>query len=91
MTRKSAGVLAAGMVALGILVANAGTLVARDATVPQTDMAAVMAEHMGGSDLGSMMQMMGMMSGGAPGASAMPMRPDQHDLHHPSASSEVRR
>ena len=94
MTPRLVGGIAAATFAIGILTGAAGTIVARDASTPQTDVAAVMADHMDDQGMGSMMSgsMMGpgssfgpgMMSG--PAASSMPG--NQHDLHHPAATQD---
>jgi hypothetical protein len=55
MTPRLVGGIAAGAFAVGILTGAAGTIVARDASTPQTNFAAVMADHMGGQGTGSMM------------------------------------
>ena len=65
MTPRLVGGIAAATFAIGILTGAAGTIVARDASTPQTDFAAVMADHMGAQGTGSMMGtgMGSMMSG----------------------------
>jgi len=99
MTMKLAGGIAAGAFALGILNGGAGTILARDVAA-ETEHTAVMAEHMDGQGMASMMSMMGgsMMGGSSmggpnasmgpdmmgPGASAMPS--GQHGQHHASAA-----
>lgn len=55
MTPRLAGGIAAATFAIGILTGAAGTIVARDASTPQTNFAAVTADHMGGQGTGSMM------------------------------------
>lgn len=55
MTPRLVGGIAAATFAIGILTGAAGTIVARDATTSQTDVAAVMADHMGGQATGSTM------------------------------------
>jgi hypothetical protein len=91
MTRGLIGGIAAGAFAIGLLTGVAGTIVVRDAATPDPDFAAVMADHMDGVGMGSMMagSMMGpgssfgpgMMNG--PAASSMPG--SLHDQHHPAA------
>ena len=86
MTRRLVGGLAAATFAIGILTGAAGTIVIRDVTTP--NLAAVMADHMGGASAASMMSG-SMMSAGSgmmnsPAASSMPG--SLHDLHHPSAT-----
>lgn len=90
MTPRLVGGIAAATFAIGILTGAAGTIVARDASTPQTNLAAVMADHMGGASTASMMSGSimgagpGMMSG--PAASFMPG--SLHDQHHPAASPD---
>jgi hypothetical protein len=55
MTPRIVGGIAAATFAIGILTGAAGTIVARDASTPQTNFAAVMADHMGDQGTGSMM------------------------------------
>jgi hypothetical protein len=74
MTTKLAGALAAGALAVGILVGAAGTALVTDATSPS----------MGMADMTQMHQMMDMMGDD----SQMPMQgvdPAEHDRHHPDA------
>jgi hypothetical protein len=99
MTPRLVGGIAAATFAIGILTGAAGTIVARDATTPRTDFAAVMADHMDDVSTASMMSG-GMMSGSmmgpgssfgpgmttGPVASAMPG--SLHDQHHPAASQD---
>jgi hypothetical protein len=97
MTPRLVGGIAAATFAIGILTGAAGMIVARDASTPQTNFAAVMAYHMGTQGTGSMMSG-GMMSGSTmgPGSSFGPgmmngpapssMPGSLHDLHHPSAT-----
>jgi hypothetical protein len=90
--RHIGGIAVAG--SLGILTGAAGAIVVRDATSPDTRFAGVMADHMGGAGMGSMMS--GSMIGpgsffgpglmGGPAASSM--RGGLHDLHHPPASPD---
>jgi hypothetical protein len=98
MTRKLAGGITAVALVIGVLIGASGTIVLRDATVPETDLAAVMTEHMNGQGMAGMMSMMGgsMMGGPSdstgpgmmgPNASAMPGR--LHDLHHASPAPDV--
>lgn len=99
MTPRLAGGIAAAAFAIGILTGAAGTIVARDATSPDANPAAVMANHMGNQGMGSMVSG-GMMSGSmmGPGSSFGPGRmsgPDAssmpgslHDQHHPAASQD---
>ena len=92
MTTRLTGGLITAAFAIGILTGAAGIIVARDATTPSSDLAAVMAYHMSGQGMALMMagSMMGpgssvgpgMMNG--PAASSMPGT--LHDLHHPSAT-----
>jgi len=62
MTRRLVGGLAAATFAVGILTGAAGTIVIRDATTPDANLAAVIADHMSGAITASMMSG-GMMSG----------------------------
>ena len=55
MTPRIVGGIAAATFAIGILTGAAGTIVARDASTPQTNFGAVMADHMGDQGTGSMM------------------------------------
>jgi hypothetical protein len=76
MTKRLAGVVAAGVLAVGILVGAAGTVLVHDATGPMMD-----AGDMG--DMGDMHQMMELM-----GDSEMPMEatdPAEHERHHAGA------
>jgi len=96
MTRKLAGGIAAATLSLGILIGAAGTIVVRDATTPQPDFAAAMAEHMDGQGTAGMMSMMGGSTMGpnasmgpemmGPNASAVPG--GLHDMHHASPTPE---
>lgn len=85
MTRKFVGGVATAMFAIGILTGSAGTIALRDASVQQTDLAGVMADHMGAGAMGSMMSMMSgsMMDANVP---SMPMDPSDHGMHHASPS-----
>lgn len=77
MTTKLTGALAAGALAVGILVGAAGTVLVHDATRPTIGM----------GDMGQMQQMMDMMGGSMMGDAAdMPMSgvdTARHDSHHP--------
>ncbi len=97
MTTRLVGGIAAASLAIGILTGAAGTIVASDLTRPRSDVAAVMADHMGDQGMASMMS--GMMAGSmmGPGASFNPgmngpaasgMPAGQHDQHHPAASQD---
>jgi hypothetical protein len=65
MTPRIVGGIAAATFAIGILTGAAGTIVARDASTPQANFAADMADHMGTGSTASMMGtgMGSMMSG----------------------------
>jgi hypothetical protein len=85
MTTKLAGALAAGALAVGILVGAAGTVLVHDTTRPT----------MGMGDMTQMQQMMDMMGGGMMGdgmmgdGADMPMRgidPADHQRHHSGAN-----
>lgn len=73
MTPRIVGGLAAATFAVGILTGAAGVIVIRDVTTPNSNLAAVMAEHMDGAITASMMTG-GMMSGSmmSPGSSFGP-------------------
>lgn len=77
MSTKLTGALAAGALAVGILVGAAGTVLVHDATSPT----------MGMADMTQMQRMMNMMEGGMRGGGTdMPMRgidPADHQRHHP--------
>jgi hypothetical protein len=99
MTRRLVGVFVAGAFALGLASGAAGTIVAHDTTAPRDDFAALMADHMAGYDMGSMMSgsmMSGSMTFGSmmgPGSSFGPdmmssMPGGGHDLHHPASSPD---
>jgi hypothetical protein len=75
MTLRLVGGIAAATFAIGMLSGAAGTIVARDATTPRTDLAAVITDHMGDQGMRSMMSG-GMMSGSL------------HDQHHPATSQD---
>ena len=80
MTTRLAGGLIAAAFAIGILTGAAGRIVVRDATTSSSDFASVIADHMSGQGMATMMSgsMMGpgssfgpgMMNG--PAASSMP-------------------
>ena len=77
ITKRLAGALIAGSIAIGLTLGAAGTIVAKDTTSASTT--AVCADHM--ADMTSMMSgANGMMSGqgGGPAASAMPDGMQQH-------------
>lgn len=79
MTTRIAALLAAGFLALGILVGSAGAVLVRDATTPS------LADHM--ADMSGMMAMMGgssMMGGGS-------ISPQEHAGHHASPTVEPTR
>ncbi|HEY6014746.1 MAG TPA: hypothetical protein VIU37_12090 [Candidatus Limnocylindrales bacterium] len=95
MTRRLAGAVVAGAFALGLAAGAAGTIAAHDTTAPRTDFDVLMADHMAGYDMGSMMSgsMMGPGSSFGPGmmsglgGSSMP--DSLHDLHHPTATPDA--
>jgi hypothetical protein len=83
MTTRIAATIAAGFLAVGILVGSAGTLILRDAGAP------VIADHMG--DMGGMMAMMGggsmsgtgsMMGPGSMMGTDSSLLPEDHRAHH---------
>ena len=92
MTPRHIGGIAVAGFALGILTGVAGAIVVRDATSPDTSFAGVMADHMGGAGMGSMMSgsMMGPGSFFGPGmmggSGGVLDAGKLHDLHHPAAS-----
>jgi hypothetical protein len=94
MTRRLVGGFVAGAFALGLASGAAGTIVAHDTTAPRDDFATLMADHMAGYDMGSMMfgsMMSGSMAG--PGSSFGPdmmssMPGGGHDLHHSASSPD---
>ena len=65
MTPRLVGGIAAAVFAIGILTGAAGTIVAREASAPHTNVAAEMADHMASVGAASMMRggMGSMMSG----------------------------
>lgn len=72
MTTKLAGALAAGALAIGILLGAAGGVLVRDTTGPA----------MGMGDMGQMHQMMSSMMGDADMGPAGSMEPADHAQHH---------
>ena len=80
MTTKTTGVIAAGFLAIGMVVGAAGTIVARDDAAP----------HMAG-DMRGMSSMMSMMGGHTPMRPDASMWPDDHGSHHASPSPEATR
>ena len=90
MTRRLVGVFVAGAFAVGLASGAVGTIVAHDTTAPRDDVAALMADHMAGYGMGSMMS--GSMMGGGPmvgpSSLAMPMNPTDHANHHGFATPE---
>ncbi len=92
MTTRFGAAIAAGFLAIGILVGAAGTIVIRDATTPEhmADMRGMMS--MMGPD--GMTQMMGSDMPMGPGASMGPdasMSPQEHESHHATPSPEATR
>ena len=96
MTTRIGAAIAAGSLAVGILVGAAGTIVVRDATT--TDLADHMRDMSASAgSMGSMAEMMSMMGGGdmagmmsmmGPNAS---MTPGDHGSHHATPSPEATR
>jgi len=92
MTTRIGAAIAAGFLAVGVLLGAAGTVVVRDGTT--TDMTDHMRSMSGTMSAGSMGNMAGMMSmmGGAsmmgPNAS---MSPGDHESHHASRSPAATR
>jgi hypothetical protein len=95
MTTRIGAAIAAGFLAIGILVGAAGTIVIGDAADPDhmSDMAGMMAN----GDRAGMMSMMGdghmdaMMGAGSPMSPGASMSPDEHGSHHVTASPEATR
>jgi hypothetical protein len=102
LTSRIGTAVAAGVLAVGILVGAAGTIVVRDATTPDFadhmgDMSAQagpmgsmagMMSMMGNADMAGMMSMMGSGSAMGPGAS---MTPNEHASHHLTPTPEATR
>lgn len=101
MTTKVTGVIAAGFLAIGMVVGAAGTIVSRDDAAPDMaghmrDITSMMSMMGAGSmdDMASMMSMMGGDTPMNPRASMGPdasMSPDEHGPHHASPSPEATR
>ena len=90
MTTRIGAAVAAGFLAVGILVGAAGTIVVRDATT--TDF----ADHMRGmsasaGSMGSMAGMMSMMGSGSPMSPDAWMTPGEHESHHAIPSPDATR
>jgi len=86
---RLAGGIAAGALAVGILVGAAGTIVIRDATAPSWSAADVTA-HMAAMPWG--MGGVGVMGGAGMMDSAWSAMHDRiHDLHHPATTPEPTR
>lgn len=102
MTTRIGAAIAAGLLAVGILVGAAGAIVVRDATTTDfadhvRDMSAStgdagsmagMMSMMGAGDMAGMMSMMGSGSPMSPDAS---MSPGEHRSHHAAPSPEATR
>lgn len=80
MTTRIGAAIAAGFLAIGILVGAAGAIVIRGATT---------SDHM--ADIGSMMPMMGAGQMSQMMGSGSPIGPQQHEWHHPTPSPEATR
>jgi hypothetical protein len=98
MTTRIGAAIAAGFLALGILVGAAGTIVVRDAT--STDMGDHMRDMSASAgsmgNMAGMMSMMGgdmsgMMGGGSPMGPDASMSPGEHESHHATPSPEATR
>ena len=92
MTTRIGAAVAAGFLAIGILVGAAGTIVVRDATTPEFDahmggMAGMMS-MMGAGDVAGMMSMMG---AGFPMPPDGSMEPGEHESHHAMPSPAATR
>lgn len=89
MSRTRVAGIAAAMLAVGLVAGMAGTVIAHDGR-GSADCTALMAAHMDGQDMASMMA--GVMGGAAmmgPGSSFGPG--SLHELHHPAASPSLTR
>ena len=88
MTFRIGAAIAAGFLAIGILVGAAGSIVIRDATAPgladHMRDAAPMMSMMGGGDLSTMM-------GGLPMGPNASMAPGDHESHHGTPSPRASR
>ena len=90
MTTRIGAAIAAGFLAVGILVGAAGTIVVRDATT--TDFADHMRDMSASAgSMGSMAGMMSMMGSGSPMGSDAWMTPGEHESHHAIPSPEATR
>jgi hypothetical protein len=97
MTTRIGAAIAAGFLAIGILVGAAGTIVVRDATT--TDLADHMrAMSASAGFMGSMAGMMSMMGGdmsgmmgGSPMGPNASLTPGDHESHHAGPSPEAAR
>jgi predicted phage tail protein len=88
MTRRLTAAIAAGALAVGILIGAAGAVVVGNATADTAldrhyELMGSTMDMMGSSGMGSMMDMMGgsMMSG----ADEMGPNSEQHEAHHPDS------
>lgn len=92
---RLAGGIAAGALAVGILVGAAGTVVVREATAPSwsaADVTAHMAAMPWGTGGAGMMGGAAMMNGaGMMGSDWAAMHDRLHDLHHPTTTPEPTR
>lgn len=90
MTSRFVGGIAVAMLAVGVLTGAAGTIVVRDATSPEANLAAVMTDHMSGAGMGSMMSS-SMMAGGSMMGAEPSISPQDHQAHHAMPSPEPTR
>ncbi len=102
MTTRVGAAVAAGFLAVGILVGAAGTIVVRDATTTDLadhmrDMSASagsmgsMAGMMSMMGAGDMARMMSMMGAGLPMSPDASMTPGDHESHHATPSPDATR
>ena len=94
MTPRLVGGIAVATLTVGILTGAAGAIVARDARSPAGNLATVMADHMGGANMGSMMggpMMGGPMMGGSMMGAGPSFSPQDHLSHHATPTPEPKR
>ena len=90
MTTRIDASVAAGFLAVGILVGAAGTIVVGEAA--RTDLAEHMRDMTASADaMGDMAGMMSMMGGGSPMNPGAWMSPGDHQSHHAMPSPEATR
>ena len=89
MTSRSTAMIAAGVLAVGLVTGAAGAIVIGDATADRAmgrhfDQMGSMRGMTAGTDMGATMEMMGGSMMNAPGQ--MGPGSSQHDVHHPNAN-----